>query len=366
MPEIEREETFDEIMAAAQRRNERARQDPDFMAGKELVEVLQGLGKASDAFARMGRSVPQLEEWKAAVARMTALANNRDLDLEQPAQPRPVRPPTVYVALPRYGGIQYNTMTQLFVAGDKANYQLHSKGGSLLACVFNMLVIEALNKAERHDWWMMVHSDLWPRLEDRLESWGDVLMDEAERVGADVIHAVSPIKTLQGYTSTAVGSWSDVPPCAACGHLARDCEWRHRRRLCVRKELALLPPTFNIHDVLANLEGAFPERPCLLPNTGCLLVKTSVLERFARAGGFAVCDRTVPPELNPKGDWGQECIPEDWNFGYWCARNGVPVYGTTAVQIEHVGSFTFQSWGEWGGAETDEDWAAEAKELGLG
>lgn len=351
---------MNEELQAAEARLKAHREDPSMHAMQAYNRFLDFSGRMAEQFAKLGKTPDDMEEFN------RKLEELRNLAFGTKSEPKvEVRRPRVYIAVPRTGGVEWNTAVQVLAHasdGERYDHDAHSRGSSLLACTFNMLVIHCLNQRGAWDWWCMVHSDLWPYMynsdaEEKplydKKGWLEVLVDEAIAKNASVMHAISPIKTLQAMSSTSVGDSSRGVKCPTCDNYHRPTEWEPRRRICI-KELPKLPETFCLADVLACLEGKFPDNPVLLPNTGCLLIRIDVLERFARDGGFEVRDRILPPP-ETDADWSQKCIPEDWNFGYWCANNGVEVWGTQKVKIDHVGSFTYPSHGDWGGCMWDHD-----------
>src|SRR5689334_17640784 len=82
--------------------------------------------------------------------------------------------------------------------------------GTLLPTNCNRMLCSALN-ARKYDWFAMLHDDIEPP-----PFWVDILIDEAERYGADVVSAVVPIKDDSGATSTAIAK-----PDSDYGHACR-------------------------------------------------------------------------------------------------------------------------------------------------
>lgn len=191
--------------------------------------------------------------------------------------------------------------------------------GSLLALTFNSLLCAALNTPGVEDF-VMLHADIIPE-----EGWLDILWEEREKAGADVISAVAPIKDMRGLTSTALDDPKDT--FNVLGRLTT-------------KEIKRLPETFTQKDT------RFP-RNNLLINTGCWLAKMSTLRKWVGefAGCFTIRDRIIQ---RPDGKFIAQVAPEDWNFSRDLARIGAKVVATSAVKLRHVGRFEYQSWETWG------------------
>lgn len=184
------------------------------------------------------------------------------------------------------------------------------------------------------DYFCLLHADVAPQF-----GFVDVLLDEMDASGADIIHAPAAIKNPNGATTTAIAYSDD--------------EWEPVRRITTT-ELQKLPQTFDIETLR---ECYDPLALRLLPNTGCMLIKLG--EWIDDFPGFEVRDRlgTVSGVRVPQS------VTEDWNFGHWADRNGLQVAGTRAVVTEHWGPAPYPSNQAWG-APVDEDWL-KARELAV-
>ena len=122
-------------------------------------------------------------------------------------------------------------------------------GGSLLAQTFNSFWCSALclqEAGEEITHFAMLHDDIVPE-----SGWLELLYEEIEACGADVLSAVVPLKDSYGLTSTAI-SGPDNP-------------FIRERRLSL-EEVYRLPETFTIEDT------GYLDR-MLLANTGCWICK---------------------------------------------------------------------------------------------
>jgi len=179
---------------------------------------------------------------------------------------------------------------------------------------FNTVWAAALNHRHRgFTHFAMIHADIEPDM-----YWLDTLMDELERLNADVVSAVVPIKGEEGITSTALDS----------GDL-----W-HPRRLTMA-EVMELPATFNFD----NVGGP------LLLNNGlwvCDLTKPWV-ESFQ----FEMLNRIV---ANGDGTFSAQMVSEDWLASRRWNDLGLSIYATRKVGLNHHGDKAFnnrESWGTW-------------------
>lgn len=243
---------------------------------------------------------------------------------------------TIFLALPTYNGwLRWEAALYGVRMGSRQHRLIPCPSvNSLLANGFNKCWCEALNRSPRPDYFAMLHADIGPA-----PCWLDVLIAELERVGADLISAVVPFKSMDGLTSTGM----DTRP-------------EHMRRLTVA-ELMQLPETFDgadlrvLWDVPAQLhldnDRAFPTT--FLVNSGCWVC------RFADATWveqvwFEIQDHIVQRD----GKFVAHVAPEDWNLSRKLAHLGCSVYATRKVPLEHHGEWGFSNDHAWGEMQRDE------------
>jgi hypothetical protein len=158
----------------------------------------------------------------------------------------------------------------------RAKWYNYTMGCSLLCKGFNELWTLALNNQAELGFthFAMLHSDIVPE-----DGWLDLLVDEQQRTGADVVSCVSPLKSGEGLTSTAIDG---------------DGEWNLSRRLTMR-EVMKLPETFGVED--CGVPDCSPSSPHwnpnrrLLVNTGCWIADLS--KPWVRQFHFRTEDRIV-------------------------------------------------------------------------
>lgn len=235
----------------------------------------------------------------------------------------------ILLAQPHYGPIE----SESYLAAQRCRDKNHNievtvcrKTCSLLAHNFNNHLTACLNND--YDYFAMLHPDI-----EAQDGWLSLLLDELELVDGDVIHAPVAIKNQDGFTSTAIAYEDD--------------DWSLKRRITTT-ELQKLPETFDAEIIRHHLDQ---DALWLLPNTGCMLMRAGTwLKDFP---GFTIRDR-----VHREGDcWLSDVLPEDWNFGFWCGRNGVEVFGTRKVITKHYGRMAHPSNQAWGHA-TDIGWEA--------
>lgn len=239
--------------------------------------------------------------------------------------------PFVLVAMPSYNGWHCDGASEAFWNSptlgmcdiDRARGR-----SSFLTKTFNDLWCTALNRrALGVTHFAMIHADISPIT----KGWVDVLLSELVRLDADMVSAISPIKTEHGWSSTGIAINDDDP-------------WL-RRRLTM-KEVYDLPETFGADDV-----GG----PLLL-NTGLWVCR---LDRpWCEQVCFDVFNRIVKKD----GTWHAEAISEDWLFSAALNRLGCKLYATRKVTLKHEGAAEYKTDHVWGTQEKDEVFIKLVKE----
>jgi hypothetical protein len=223
------------------------------------------------------------------------------------AKPRP----SLLVALPSYDGRRYNAQAMASLLQirnvDVRTYEVH---GSLLALNCNRAWAEALNS--RPTFFMMIHDDILP-VED---NWISLMFQELLDRRASVLSVVSPIKTPDGLTSTAIETEDSWNP----------------RRLSMT-EVFERPETWT--------------EDGLLLNTGLMLVNFT--EPWVERVHFTINDQIIHRD----GKWVPEAQPEDWNFSRMARERGARLYATRKVIIQHVGRAGYDNSMAWGSQLTD-------------
>lgn len=184
---------------------------------------------------------------------------------------------------------------------------------------FNKMYCQALDlrDAGTITHFLMLHSDIVPEI-----YFIDKLHEIMEKVGCDVLSAVSPIKDSMGLTSTAIDQ--------VVGD--RDEDWGGPRRLTMR-EIMKMPPTFT--------------DPNILVNTGLMLV--DLRKPWTDKIFFHFDDRIGLY----RGKRVAQMKPEDWNWSRDARKLGATLYATREVKLTHRGQQDFPNSMAWGEMETD-------------
>ena len=192
----------------------------------------------------------------------------------------------------------------------------------------------ALGKNFNHGWAMalgsigggvthfvMQHSDVVPP-----QWYVDVLMNELEDTGADIVSAAVDIKTRARILSTAVGQPDD--------------KWDWRR--VTAKELRRLPATFTAADLPDWLTAG--GRTWLLANTGCWITDLrNPLWQRRKPDGSMLFDFSQEDGITFTADGRRrvEFLPEDYRFSRLIQAAGGTVAVTQKMIIRHVGVTEF-------------------------
>ena len=229
----------------------------------------------------------------------------------------------ISLVMPNAGSIKPGAVEGLGHASSRHEVRLCLSQFGNVSHNFNMAWCGSLNM--RHTagitHFAMLHSDI--RI---APGWLDLLIDEMDRVDADVMTTVMAIKDARGLTTTGIrypGVWGT--------------------RRFTMTEVAEFPETFSIADV------GDPQTEVLAINTGawvCRLPQAGWPDAFP---GF--CDRY-------KIEWvdGQAVAwfdSEDWLFSDWAASMGLKVYATRKPEAYHIGEFEYGNSSVWGSWTTD-------------
>lgn len=207
---------------------------------------------------------------------------------------------------------------------------------SLLCFSFNTLWGGGLNFRKKRPikYFAMIHDDICPQT-----GWLDILIDELESTGADMVSAVVPIKDPTGVTSTAIDVMGD--------------EWSPRR--LTLKELWPYKPPESEREKARKLgmelypdHDGWPEtftHERILLNTGLWVCKFD--GDWCEQVCFEQHDRIIKL---PNGEWAADTKSEDWNFSRSLRdRFGLKLYATRKIQLEHERPewHTRFPWGRW-------------------
>ncbi len=242
----------------------------------------------------------------------------------------------VFLGVPNAGNIMPCCLTGISQATRKYKMVMVPSQFGDICQNFNILWTMSLNLQEQMQitHWAMLHTDI-----EVSSGWLDTLIEEMDRVDADVMSAIVAIKDARGLTTTGLrtpGLWGT-------------------RRYTMREVMAL-PETFCIDDLDE------PDQ-VLAINTGCWVCRFPAHSWPTKFPGF--CNdhriRWRDGEAQPEFD------SEDWKFSDWAASQGLRVFVTRKVGTAHVGAYKFGNDTAWGSLQTDEwrpKWPSmEAEEL---
>lgn len=189
--------------------------------------------------------------------------------------------------------------------------QLHGLRTHSYSCLprnFNELLCAALNaRKDGATHFCMLHSDIVPHD----VGWLDVMCDEMERVEADILSAVIPLRASNGMTSTAFDE-----PCDGS-----DPKWRPRR--------------LSMSEVYNDCAETFTN-PLLLVNTGLMLI--DIRGDWVNDIWFQFEDRI---SRSPTGEFVALNVPEDWDFSRRARAMGAKIWATRKVAATHFGHMGF-------------------------
>ena len=237
----------------------------------------------------------------------------------------------ILVGQPHNGTITAGSARGSLNASKNHEAMLLWHGSSLLAAGFNHLYCSALNmfNAGEITHFAMLHADVEPE-----PYWLDILIAEMDRLGADLVSTVVPIKDERGITSTGVGVFG--------------VDWNPARRFTMT-EIMELPETFGIEDT------SYPDH-VLLHNTGCWVADLrNPLFQEADEDGIGLVHFTIRDRIMKKGDeWVYQVEPEDWYFSRRLYEQGARTFATRKVHVGHMGNSLYPNDRAWGTQVVDE------------
>lgn len=214
--------------------------------------------------------------------------------------------PVVYFAVPAYGQLEPEVGFSFLRISQKADICFQPGKLSVLTRNFNNLWRDALNKRKElgitH--FAMQHSDIWPE-----PYWMDVLLDEMDTHGADIVAAIPAIKTEDQLTSTG---WYNVKD-------------EEVRRIHLEELHAMPHETFN-----QETEGKVDE--LLVFNTG--LWMCDFTKPWVEQVHFKFRDDIV---RQPDGTFLDVGLSEDWDFSLQAHKLGLRAFATRKIEIVHFG-----------------------------
>ena len=226
----------------------------------------------------------------------------------------------VFVAIPTHSGTICDKLAGAMIqATRKGNIaKLSTTNGSVLTRNFNMSLAVALNNREKLSHLCIVHGDI----EILKPFWLDTMLEIMAREKADILSVVSPIKTMEGFTSTAIDEPTSLP------------HWSVKR--------------LTLHEIFKDYPATFTH-PKILLNTALMLIDLGW--KGIEKCYFAFEDKLVKDKdgkFHPVG------VSEDWVFSRQARALGARMFATREIQINHVGSMRFGNTEPWGDAKTDE------------
>jgi len=228
--------------------------------------------------------------------------------------------PKVFLGIPHYGDLKRGVLMAVLTASQRIIPHVCDEPASLLCYNFNRIFAEALNarKTLGINYFMMLHSDMVP------DPWYvDTMLDEMQRVNADVLSIIAALKDPRGLVSTG---------------------WRPFGSLDTTRftmtEIMRLPVTFDA-------AGCGHPKDMLMINTGLWIARLDHpwVDEFR---GFTIRDGLW---RDKNGMAHASVLSEDWNWSAWLAeRRDVRVFASRCVRLGHEGPAHFYNdspWGQW-------------------
>jgi hypothetical protein len=237
----------------------------------------------------------------------------------------------VLVALPTYDDTS-STRQHIYLWGaqtDRIQIVPSTRGISALCWCFNWLYTRALND-KTYDYFLLLHADIIPI---NPPHWVGKMISEADRVGADILSIVSPLKSSEGLTSTALVS--DQHP--------------QGRRVTMFECVKQLPETFTDRELIEAFGWQNETHVQIRVNTGCMLLDLRRKRELFEQMHFRTHDNIIKRD----GKFVATFIPEDWDFSDQAYKLGLKVAASRVVQLLHHGATDYRNGGAWGTTEHD-------------
>lgn len=239
--------------------------------------------------------------------------------------------PRVFVMTPNTGAITPYTVRSYFSTGkDVAAIVEPGTPNSLLGKSFNELWVLFLHSRGmlKLAAGAMIHSDIGAEM-----GWLSKMWTIMNRVNADFLSVVVPIKNNEGWTSTAI----------------HDAKTKAIRRLSLKQCFAY-PPTFCMSDI-------GPEEDCLCPNSGLWICRANLpqwehIDEEGRLIFHWECKDAITRNEERK-IYETKGLSEDWHAGLMMKSLGIKVYCTTEVRCTHYGMGAWDNHTPWGTAESE-------------
>jgi hypothetical protein len=234
----------------------------------------------------------------------------------------------IMLGLPHGGTAYVASMLSVFNSTIENKHDVEFATSGQSGGNFNTLWAQALNAGieGKITHFAMLHADL-----EVERGWLDILVEELEARGDDLISVVLAIKDTRGVTSSGIGDPKDP--------------WTPYRRFTIA-DLEALPKTFGEMDILE----AKPSGRYLLHNNGCWLADLRKPIWY-----IAQEDGTLPIRFEFLEDLRIENKTivyrkesEDWFFSRRLFESGCRTCITSKVHVVHYGPFGYTNWGAWG------------------
>ena len=219
--------------------------------------------------------------------------------------------PVVVIGVPSHDGTMClggaNALIDAATCGIDVGFQFLT--GSFLTKSFNELLCNALNNREKYGFthFLLLHADIAVKT----RNWVGKMLELMDANQADVISAVSPIKSDLGVTSTGIELGDPFPI-----------------KRFTMKELSEMSKTFTHEKIMIN--------------TGVMLV--DIRKPWIEKARFTIEDEI----LKKDGVFSPRSLSEDWHFSRMARGLGAKLFATTEIELDHWGVKSFSNQGVWG------------------